>query len=305
MKERASVTEPVRLLDGAGDGAEIALLRAATSTPPAAARARAIALFESGRAKPAEVARAAGRGATRSHWSWIGWSSLGVTLIVGGLLFSRVSSDSPAPEEVWGAAAPASSAATADDPSVSPEAAPAPVTATAAPARGDDPSVVPDVAKAVPAPGTATAAPAPSSPEADERERTPVVSVAALPSVASSSATRPPVHAIGSSTPAPETRPDAPTANLLAEEVAALDRARRALRAGDTTGAQNALADYERRFPAGVLAPEATLLRVEALLAAGDEAAARRIGEDFLAKGQGGAYVGRMRSLLQSAAHAK
>jgi TolA-binding protein len=268
MTERTSVTEPVRLLDGAGDDAEVALLRAATSTPPAAARDRMMALFESGGAEPADVARAAGRGpVARSHWSWIGWSSLGVTLIVAAILFARASSDAPAP------GAPETA-----------RAAPAPVAAPAAPA----------------------AETAPSSHQADERESTPLVPVMELPSAAPSSTTRLSTRGFGSSTPASVTGPDEPKTNLLAEEVAALDLARRALRAGDTAGAQRALGDYDRRFPGGILAPEAALLRVEALLVAGDETAARRIGEEFLAKGPpNGAYVGRMRSLLQTAGRTK
>lgn len=50
----------------------------------------------------------------------------------------------------------------------------------------------------------------------------------------------------------------------LALETALIDRARQALYAGDKEAALRALDDYDSRFPAGVLAPEAKKLRVRA-----------------------------------------
>jgi hypothetical protein len=59
-------------------------------------------------------------------------------------------------------------------------------------------------------------------------------------------------------------------AESLAQETAALDAARSTLRAGHASEAIVLLDAYARRFPNGTLGPEASALRVEALLAAGD-----------------------------------
>lgn len=69
----------------------------------------------------------------------------------------------------------------------------------------------------------------------------------------------------------------------LADEVAALDAARVALRAGDASGALRALDDCDRRFAGGMLGPEAMVLRIDALALRGDHASAKRLGEAFLA----------------------
>jgi TolA-binding protein len=262
MKQRSSPTDPVRLLDGAGDEAEVALLRAARATPPSAARERAIALFAHGMGAAATARPAQATDAGRQViMRWLGWSSLAVTVIVAGMLIGRGSKDMASPSPAPPPPAPTSSAAALRSPS--------PTHAV------------------------------------DEPDPTPVISVDALPSVGPSSAMRlsPPAAA-----PSARTSPAGSTElpeNLLAEEVAALDGARRALREGDVTGAQRALAAYDRRFPHGVLAPEATLLRVESMLAAGDEAGARRVGEQFIERSPKGAYVGRMRTLLQTVGHAR
>ena len=88
--------------------------------------------------------------------------------------------------------------------------------------------------------------------------------------------------------PAPAPKPAAgapaapPAATSLTYEVAALDRAREALAAGDAAGALRALDDHDRRFPGGMLGPEATVLRIEALALRGDRASAVRLGKAFL-----------------------
>jgi hypothetical protein len=85
----------------------------------------------------------------------------------------------------------------------------------------------------------------------------------------------------------------------LGEQVAALDRARRALGDGDAVGALRDLDDYQSRFPRGALAEEAEVLRVEALLAEGDRASAARAGARFLAAHPESPHAARVRSLLR------
>jgi hypothetical protein len=74
----------------------------------------------------------------------------------------------------------------------------------------------------------------------------------------------------------------APSASL-PEEVRSLDTARQALAEGDARGALALLRRYDARFGTGALLPEARVLEVKALLAAGERAravaAARRIVE--------------------------
>lgn len=72
----------------------------------------------------------------------------------------------------------------------------------------------------------------------------------------------PPSVAIASVRPHASAPPPKPSAaSSLTIETTLIDRARQALYAGDKEAALRALDDYDSRFPAGVLAPEAKRLR--------------------------------------------
>jgi hypothetical protein len=75
-----------------------------------------------------------------------------------------------------------------------------------------------------------------------------------------------------------------PSVSQLAREVAALDAARTALAAGEPRRALGLLDAYAQNFPRGELAPESTLLRVQALLAAGQRKTAEKLAHDLLAR---------------------
>jgi hypothetical protein len=90
--------------------------------------------------------------------------------------------------------------------------------------------------------------------------------------------------------------PGAPGA--LGEQVSALDSAHRALAAGDAASAIRQLDEYEARFPEGALVDEAEVLRVEALVATGDRAAAERAGQRFLAAHPNSPHATRVRALI-------
>jgi outer membrane protein assembly factor BamD (BamD/ComL family) len=60
-----------------------------------------------------------------------------------------------------------------------------------------------------------------------------------------------------------------------------------------------ALDDYQRRFPRGVLQQEAAMLRIEALLARGDKATARRLSQRFLEQYPRSALAARVKNLLE------
>ena len=89
--------------------------------------------------------------------------------------------------------------------------------------------------------------------------------------------------------------------STLSAEVAALERAHAALAVHDAAGAMQALDQYEAAFPAGRLASEETVLRVQALLARGDEDAANTLAAHFFAAHPDSSYVSRLRDLLHDA----
>lgn len=71
-------------------------------------------------------------------------------------------------------------------------------------------------------------------------------------------------------------------AKSIGVEIEALDGVRRAMRNHDPGGALRALDAYDHAYPAGTLAQEAALLRIEGLAASGDIAGARARAERFL-----------------------
>lgn len=95
----------------------------------------------------------------------------------------------------------------------------------------------------------------------------------------------------------PGPRP-APAADVLGKELASLDQARTALRAGEPERTLRLLDEHNRKFPRQRLRLEATVLRIEALSSSGRSRAARKAGEDFLAKHPNGPYAQRVRSLI-------
>jgi hypothetical protein len=114
-------------------------------------------------------------------------------------------------------------------------------------------------------------APAPSAPRAPEPLALPPVAVAAPASL---------------DPPAPSTAPPAPTrapAPSIGEEVALLDRARAALAEGDPERTSRLLDQHARAFRGGALGPEAAVIRIDALVAMGDERAAFALATRFLA----------------------
>jgi outer membrane protein assembly factor BamD (BamD/ComL family) len=71
--------------------------------------------------------------------------------------------------------------------------------------------------------------------------------------------------------------------------------------AGEPARALAILDGYTARFPRGAMAPEATVLRIEALVKAGDRPAATRVADAFLATAPTSPYATRIQSLLTTA----
>ncbi len=90
---------------------------------------------------------------------------------------------------------------------------------------------------------------------------------------------------VAPATAAKSPRADAPDPESgLAAELVVLDRARRALAAGDAAGALAAAEEHARRFPAGDLAPERESLAVAALCRLGRRDEARKRARRFLTR---------------------
>jgi hypothetical protein len=96
--------------------------------------------------------------------------------------------------------------------------------------------------------------------------------------------------------------PNATKKGTLAEEVAALDLARRALDARDPARALGMLDAHERRFDKPRLAPEATLLRIETLIAAERRDDARRLAQGLLSSQPDTPHAERVRAILRDLA---
>jgi len=136
--------------------------------------------------------------------------------------------------------------------------------------------------------GAANAAPAPTpsvaSPVAPTLA-TPATSFASVPSMATAAS--------------PSAPPPASVLASLSPEVRMLDEARAHLSSHDPANALAALDRYVAAFPAGVFLPEARVLRIEALLLAGDRASATRLADDLLRGDPSGPYAQRVRKIIQ------
>jgi hypothetical protein len=126
----------------------------------------------------------------------------------------------------------------------------------------------------------------------------PILPVAALPVVsakAAETAVLPAVIAPAS----PDKRREAE--DDLGAQLALIDGARALLAQGNARDTLARLREYDSRYPGGALGPEATALRVEALLRAGERAKGQALGEKFVAQHPNGPYATRIRSLLAQA----
>jgi hypothetical protein len=101
--------------------------------------------------------------------------------------------------------------------------------------------------------------------------------------------------------PTPTPKQASNSASLLAAEVSTIDAARTALSAGSAARALGELDRYDREFPAGVLGPEATVLRIEALVRQGNLKSARALATGFLATHRRSPHAARIHSLLGDA----
>jgi len=144
---------------------------------------------------------------------------------------------------------------------------------------------------------------APSAPE-DAAPPAPPAPIAAMPALETSAAPPAPRSAVRVQTPEPtstasaEEPPRLAGRRNLSGQIASIDRARDALRSGDAAEAVRRLDAYDHDFPGGILAQEATMLRLEALLRQGKRAEAQRLADRLLASNPTSPYAARVRALL-------
>jgi hypothetical protein len=84
----------------------------------------------------------------------------------------------------------------------------------------------------------------------------------------------------------------------LSEEVDRIERARHALAAGNPAAALAVLDEYERSFDNGNLAPEATVLRIQALIEQREVERGAELARQFLAHNPHSPHAARVRTLL-------
>jgi hypothetical protein len=271
------MTEPQRLKDKYAGELEGALLRSARGDAPSArSRGRAFAALGVGSAIAAgPAATTAAVGATGAKavasvglFAAVKWGGIG--LAVGALTVGGIQQ---VPKMLAGGG------------DIHMAAASAPTFAATAPSEKIGPGAAPEVPLAPEPVEVATAVP-PS----------PVVPRAAAPS---DPRALPPIDPMRSSPPGAKA---AVPAELLAEsgladEVAALDRARR-LAAGDPDRALALLDEYDRRFPRGDLAPEALVLRIEALVRGGERARAETLARSYLQSHPRSPHAKRIRTIV-------
>lgn len=275
----------VPLLREGANELETLLLEAARedASPDPTARARTLAAL---RLASGTAVAAAGSGA--AGWSarlllklapakWYAIGALGGAVALGGAeVVSRFVAAPSARDR--GAVSPVAS-----PPVSAPRAAPA-VAAPTASARAEA-SAIPSSRRSPPAAPPSLVTPPIAPPAAEGRSETP--RAPSLPAVAAQGSTVAPAP---SASPPPKS---------LRDEAALLESVREALAASQPSRASAALDTYDADFPSGILAQEAAVLRVEALLAAGDLPAARRAADAFEKRHPQSSYLPRVRELVR------
>ncbi|WP_438018270.1 outer membrane protein assembly factor BamD [Sorangium sp. So ce315] len=265
---------------------ERALLRSwKHESPPASARARALAIagLAAGTSAAPDVKAAPGANAAPAPKAAAGklpmLAKWGLGTVIGaGILGAGVALLRPS-------AAPSAGAPPGEPPAASalPAASAPPVVAAGGPTAASAPAVAPAPTPAEPV------ARAPIPPEASALPRRGPAAVASPPR---------PKNAAPRARSAPVDPAPIDPADALREQVAMIDRARDALRAGDAAGCLAALDAHDERFPRSAMAEEATVLRIEALLRLGDRARAADLGERFLASRPTSPHAAGVRALL-------
>jgi len=268
------MSEPRRLSEGSESDLERVLLRAGRAPAPTAARHRAVvaattALATSGLAAgTAAAGGAVAKTGAVAVLKWVGIAGfVGLTAVAADAVIEQrhatTTQRTHAPDQIA---------------SVAPVAPSAAIRPAAAPIEAPAPSVT-----------------LVESPPADTA---PLAAPTAAPPQAFAPTTAPAPAAVRRATPSAE--PTASNGSSVPAELATLDQARSSLASGNPARALSILDGYSMRFPHASMASEATVLRIEALVNAGDRAAAQRVADSFLYLNPRSPYAARIRSLVGS-----
>ncbi|MCW5805884.1 MAG: hypothetical protein KIT31_26165 [Deltaproteobacteria bacterium] len=274
------MADPQRLLeDPEASPLGRALLASADGDGPSA-ESRARLAGRLGIAASLAITTTSTQGLAAAVWWKIGAVLLALGGVVTALAVSRTSEPSRVPPPlpppaVVAKAAPAPAPAPVVAPAPAPTTAPAPLPIEAPPLPPAPPEVAVVRPRPQPSPPSPTKAPA-------------VVEDRAV------SATPAPVEV---APPPPDEAPAQVDARRLAAEVAALDRARAALRIRDFAATIAALDEYRRTFPDGALLAGAEVVHIEALVQRGDTAGAAERARAFLARFPSSPLARRVRSI--------
>lgn len=136
----------------------------------------------------------------------------------------------------------------------------------------------------------------PAAAHTAQNDVAPVVEAPAIESLPAARAAEPPRSNVEPHAGAPAA-PAAGAASL-APEIAMIDAARRAVASNDPNDALAVLDRYANEFPRGRFVPEATYLRIQALVQRGDRAAAAALGRRYLASMPDGPHAKQVRAML-------
>jgi hypothetical protein len=142
-------------------------------------------------------------------------------------------------------------------------------------------------------PAIDSVAPVPSSRRLAEKA---VLEPPTEPAVPAASAAEP---AAAAEAAPPTELPEPPRAASIAGEVAEIDRIRSALRQGQARAALSGLEQYFRASPTRVLETEATILKVDALVALGERERARALAREFVSRQPMSRHAERLRQLAE------
>jgi hypothetical protein len=260
------MSDPVRLLSAGADDFEAELLRSAEADvgPNRLMKRTLGAVAVAGTLTSASAAGQAAVAAKVGGLSLLKWIGIGA-LAGAGVVTTYVVTSSRAP------VAPARAVVAA---------AVAPPVAEVAKAAAPPPS----------SPSGAVDAPPPAAGDPEPAAR--LATSASPRAVAPASPAPAPAAVAAEATAAPDAKAS------LRDEVASLDRARGALAHGDGAQALRELDRHAAEFPHGALGPEATVLRIDALVRTGQRPAAEALAERFLASPALAAHATRVRSIL-------
>jgi hypothetical protein len=153
------------------------------------------------------------------------------------------------------------------------------------------------VGRATPRAAVVAVAPATPRPVSPAPQAPPSVAVVEAPASARDEA-QAPAPAAGAHVARRPSAVSTPRADRLRDEADALDAVRELLAKGDAAGALLALDGYQRRFADSALREEALLLRIEALVRAGERATATAAARRFVKAYPSSVHLDRIAALL-------